>query len=287
MNQDYLQNWTLMVNGIQKPFQDMLDLNVKTLQGLKYLTIEDMSSMKQPGELLNKQVKLMMENSHMTLDYVTQSFQLVENSFLSLPKQFKENTVQSIKNSDAELSKKQKTVSEIMTKPVKSSEHKKTTNKNKIASTKNTLMKSKNKTASISTSIQNRVKPEQKTTESIRKQDVSAPKRALPESKKDISARKKVLSEGKKGISIRKPIISNERQKDASVLSKTVSDKKEDMLKSGNIADRSGQYEIVGSHSGKTGEERTVVKGEPLPPTPKTGQGYILVDPTKNKSGKK
>jgi len=230
MNQNYLQDWTLMVGEMQKPFQEMLDLNVKTLQGLKYLTLEEMSSLKQPEELLDKQVKLMVKNSHMILDYMAQSFQLLEPSLLSLSKQFKENTVQSIKNSAAELSKNQKTVSEIMTKTVKPSEHKKTTNKN-IAATKNTLMNSKNKTASNSTPIQNRVKPEHKTMESTRKQDVSARKSALPESKKDIPARKTVMSESKKDISIRKPIISNERQKDAPVLSKSVSDKKEDKLK--------------------------------------------------------
>ncbi|QLZ69671.1 hypothetical protein FOLKNPGA_02469 [Legionella sp. PC1000] len=231
MNQDYLQNWTRMAGEMQKPFQEMLALNVKTLQGLKYLTLEEMSSVKQPGELLDKQVKLMMENSHMILDYVTKSFQLFEYALLSHSKQFKENAVQSIKNSGAEPSKNRKTVSEIITKTVKPSERKKTANKNKIAVTKNTLMKSKDKTASNRIPIQNKVKPEQKTMESTRKQDVSARKSALPESKKDIPARKTVLSERQKVISINKPIISSERQKDAPVLSKAISDKKEDRLK--------------------------------------------------------
>lgn len=58
------------------------------------------------------------------------------------------------------------------------------------------------------------------------------------------------------------------------------------MKKPGEKATRSGQYEIRGPRGGKTGEERTVVKGEPLPPTPKSGQKYVLADPTKNKSGK-
>jgi hypothetical protein len=231
MNQDYLQNWTLMVGEMQKPFQEMLNLNVKTLQGLKYLTFEEMSSLKQPEELLDKQVKIMMNNSHMILDYMAQSFQLSEYALLSLSKQFKENSVQSIKNSSADLSKNQKTISEIITKTVKPSEHKKTANKNKSAATKNNLMNSKNKTASNSTPIQNRVKPEHKTTESKRKQDVSARKRDLPESKKDIPVHKKVLSESKKGLSISKPIISNERQTYSPMLTKTVSDKKEDRLK--------------------------------------------------------
>lgn len=53
-------------------------------------------------------------------------------------------------------------------------------------------------------------------------------------------------------------------------------------LKSGKIATKSGQYEIIGVRGGKTGEERTVTKGEPLPPTPKAGQQYKLVDQTKH-----
>lgn len=54
----------------------------------------------------------------------------------------------------------------------------------------------------------------------------------------------------------------------------------------GEIAKDSGQYEIIGPRGGKTGEERTVTKGEPLPPTPKPGQGYRLVDKTKHKRSK-
>jgi hypothetical protein len=48
------------------------------------------------------------------------------------------------------------------------------------------------------------------------------------------------------------------------------------------MAPRSGQYEIVGKRGGETGKERTVTKGEPLPPTPERGQQYKLVDPTKH-----
>lgn len=57
-------------------------------------------------------------------------------------------------------------------------------------------------------------------------------------------------------------------------------------LKPGQTAPRSGQYGIVGTRGGDTGKERTVTRGEPLPPTPKPGQEYRLVDPTKNKSGR-
>lgn len=52
-------------------------------------------------------------------------------------------------------------------------------------------------------------------------------------------------------------------------------------LKPGQRAPQSGQYQQVGPRGGK-GAERTVVKDEPLPPTPKPGTTYTLVDPTKH-----
>lgn len=50
------------------------------------------------------------------------------------------------------------------------------------------------------------------------------------------------------------------------------------LLKPGTTAPKSGQYENT-----KTKNEVTVVKGDPLPPTPKPNQNYKLVDPTKHK----
>jgi len=56
--------------------------------------------------------------------------------------------------------------------------------------------------------------------------------------------------------------------------------------KPGQIALTSGQYQIVGPRGGKTGVEVTVVEGKPLPPTPKPGQSFVLVDKTKHKDSK-
>lgn len=58
-------------------------------------------------------------------------------------------------------------------------------------------------------------------------------------------------------------------------------------MKSGQKANRSGQYEILGPRGGRTGVERTITKGEPFPPTRKPGETYRLSDATKNGSGKK
>ncbi|MCK4395293.1 MAG: YjzC family protein [Candidatus Marinimicrobia bacterium] len=53
------------------------------------------------------------------------------------------------------------------------------------------------------------------------------------------------------------------------------------IFKPGEKAPRSGQYKNI-----KTGGEVTVVRGEPLPPTPKKSQRYKLVDPTRHKRKK-
>jgi len=53
-------------------------------------------------------------------------------------------------------------------------------------------------------------------------------------------------------------------------------------LKPGATAPFSGQYQIVGPRGGM-GPERTVVKGEPLPPTPSSGSTYRLVDKTRTR----
>ena len=52
-------------------------------------------------------------------------------------------------------------------------------------------------------------------------------------------------------------------------------------LRPGQKAPKSGQYQQIGPRGGK-GSERTVVEGEPLPPTDKPNTTYTLVDPTKH-----
>jgi len=51
--------------------------------------------------------------------------------------------------------------------------------------------------------------------------------------------------------------------------------------KPGETCSASGQYAIVRRTTGRPiGVERTVVRGEPFPPTPSAGLGFVLVDRT-------
>lgn len=56
-------------------------------------------------------------------------------------------------------------------------------------------------------------------------------------------------------------------------------------LKPGSAAPASGQYQQIGPKGGR-GPEVTVPLGKPLPPTPKPGMTYNLVDRTDNASGR-
>ncbi len=57
------------------------------------------------------------------------------------------------------------------------------------------------------------------------------------------------------------------------------------VLRPGEKAPASGLYPIVGPRGGDIGKDRTVVKGEPMPPTPKSGQGYGKPDRARNGDG--
>jgi hypothetical protein len=56
-----------------------------------------------------------------------------------------------------------------------------------------------------------------------------------------------------------------------------------DKLNPGTPTPKSGQYGVVGPRGGDKGREVTSTKGNPLPPTQKPGDGYVLKDATKHK----
>jgi len=58
-------------------------------------------------------------------------------------------------------------------------------------------------------------------------------------------------------------------------------------IKPGAKAPKSGQATQVGPRGGQQSKtETTVIKGKPMPPTSKPGNGWVIVDPTKHKGNK-
>jgi hypothetical protein len=77
------------LNELVEPLKAMAELNVKTLQSLSYMKPEEFTQFKKPEEFLQKQVEIVMDNGHKLIDYVQQSFQLVEKSMLTMVKEIK------------------------------------------------------------------------------------------------------------------------------------------------------------------------------------------------------
>lgn len=78
-----------IIKQMQKPFQDLAELNVKTLQEISYIKPEDLSKLKKPEEVFEKQISMAVENGHKALDYLKKSFEIYENAMLSLVKEAK------------------------------------------------------------------------------------------------------------------------------------------------------------------------------------------------------
>ncbi|MBL7480773.1 phasin family protein [Legionella bononiensis] len=94
MNQANFEKWSEMAKKLQEPFQAIAELNVKTLQGLSYLKPDELAHVKKPEEVLEKQINLAVENGHKALDYMQQSFQIIEKAMLGLVKEAKKTATE-------------------------------------------------------------------------------------------------------------------------------------------------------------------------------------------------
>lgn len=85
MNTEFkLQDFAEIAKKLQEPVQALVELNVKTVQGLSFLKPEELAHIKKPEELIEKQFQLAIENSRKGLDYLQKSFQIMEKTWLGM-----------------------------------------------------------------------------------------------------------------------------------------------------------------------------------------------------------
>lgn len=92
MNQDYFAKFSDMAKKAQEPLQAMTELNVKTFQGLACMKLDELSNIKKPEELLEKQIQLAVENGHKALDYMQKSLEIFEKTMLGFAQETKIKT---------------------------------------------------------------------------------------------------------------------------------------------------------------------------------------------------
>lgn len=83
------EKWSEPVKKGQDFFQVITTLNIKTLEGFTYLKPENLANLKNPEELLEKQMSIAFDNGHKVLDYIQKSFQIMEKAFPSLGEELK------------------------------------------------------------------------------------------------------------------------------------------------------------------------------------------------------
>lgn len=84
LEQNYLKN---IPGHIQRPVQELIALNFRTLQNFSYLRPEELNNVRQPQEILEKNVAVFFENGFNTLSYFQQAFSIFEKHLLSLEDQ--------------------------------------------------------------------------------------------------------------------------------------------------------------------------------------------------------
>ncbi len=87
------ERWSDLAKKVQEPFQAIAELNIKTLQSLHYLKPEELAHIKNPEELVEKQISLAVENGHKALDYMQKSFTILENAMVGFVKESKKSVV--------------------------------------------------------------------------------------------------------------------------------------------------------------------------------------------------
>lgn len=80
MNQDYFEKWGDLYEKVQKPMQAFAELNLKALQDLKNQNFENFFKAKKPEDIIELQLKTLVEQSKKTLDYWQKSLDIVQQS---------------------------------------------------------------------------------------------------------------------------------------------------------------------------------------------------------------
>lgn len=85
------KNLNTMVRSIERPMQDLLDLNLKTLQNMSYVTPVEFLNVLKPEQILEKNMNVLIQNSQKAMNYMLNVFQIMEHHWINIFDQIAEN----------------------------------------------------------------------------------------------------------------------------------------------------------------------------------------------------
>lgn len=69
-------------NPIEAPVKELMDLNMRAMQSFSYLMPTELFSMRRPEDMMEKNLEVLIENSHTALAYMQNMFGLMEKHWL-------------------------------------------------------------------------------------------------------------------------------------------------------------------------------------------------------------
>ena len=75
-NYEYFTQFTDFAKKAQQPIQSLLELNLQTLRNFKFIRPEELSGLKKPEDLMEKQIELTLENSQKAINCMEESLKI-------------------------------------------------------------------------------------------------------------------------------------------------------------------------------------------------------------------
>lgn len=113
------------------PLQKLMELNIKTMQGFSYMKPGELFSIKKPEELLERNMNMLIRNSHMAIDYMRDTFSILENHWIKVSHRTEESAKDIMEQASSAVKKASSTAKKVSSSAKKAS----STIANKISST--------------------------------------------------------------------------------------------------------------------------------------------------------
>lgn len=123
-----------MFNNFEAPMQKLMELNVKMMQNLSLMKPMDLLSLKKPEDIFERNMELFIQNSHMTLNYMRETFNILEHHWFNVSRNMDQNTKKAINEASSSMKKSIKTTAKTVAKKATSSAKKAGSAAKKVAS---------------------------------------------------------------------------------------------------------------------------------------------------------
>lgn len=100
-------------NPLEQPLKELMELNMRALQSFSYISPIDLFNVSKPEELLEKNMELLIQNGHRSLDYMQNMFSIMERNWLNLSENLSTSTQEMIKQMPLAVGKNLKKASDM------------------------------------------------------------------------------------------------------------------------------------------------------------------------------